>query len=381
MTRRTGLPPARVALTAVVTLATIVGLSACAPVHVSRTVPHVGVTQVPTLSTPSPKALAAPVIRVTKTCAQLVSPSELMTAIGVTPAAIAPPDALDSDTLTQDGALSCHWSDDVAGDFQQTSNHLQLYVLPDITTTNWSQANNALSQDGETKTTLISGDAYGGCYSVAATSTECNIDTLVGTTWISAEVESLTKSFTTSDGGLTHFAALINPIVVDAQSSGFVAEPRWSDPAATAVPADCDSTLPDAEIQSVTGATNIEAIGPDEAGQLGISSSLGVEANLGFFECDLASEDQQSGFYLEVLPGGGWAWSLTKAYDSSQPGYSTVPKLGSQADEFSSPDVGTTVNWVRGDNLLTLNVGLPTASQNAPDALTLATYVNTKIAG
>jgi hypothetical protein len=379
MKQRTGFISPRLLLAAAVGFAVFAALTACAPAVVPKTAPHPGPIKVS--STPTPKPLALPVIRVTKTCSQLVSASALTTAIGVAAAPITSPDAYDSEAFTQDGALTCDWSDNVANDAQLTSNHLVLWVLPDVSTANWTQAATLLASEISAKTTIINGSAYGSCSSFTATSTVCYVDTLVGTTWISVEVESLTKSFNSSDAALTHFAALINPIVAAAGAPGFITEPKWSDPAATTVPADCNSTLPDSEIESVTGATGVESIGADFAGQESIAGFWGVEANLGYIECDLASADQQSGFFLGVLPGGGWAWSLEQTAASSKPGYSTVPSLGSKAVEYVGDNDEVTIVWVRGDNLVTLNVGLPTASLNAGDALTLGTYVNTKIAG
>ena len=194
---------------------------------------------------PKPTPLAAPVTRVTQTCSQLVSASALTTSIGVSVPAVAPPAELDSDvTFAQDGALTCNWSDNLADDQLQTSNHLVVWVLPDVSTANWTSAVSAISDDGEAKTAIIGGDAYGWCNPAMPTGTVCEMDTRVGTTWLSFEVESLTKTFGTSDLGLTHFATLINPIITAAGAASFVKEPKWANPAAAATPTSCAAALP-----------------------------------------------------------------------------------------------------------------------------------------
>ena len=382
MKSRTGIASARGLLAIAAALAVVAGLSACAPAKVSKTPPHVGPSKVATPS-PTPTPLAAPTTRISRTCSQLVSASALATSVGVTVPVVTPPADPDSDIIfAQDGALTCTWSDDYAKDAMQTSNHLVVWVLPDVASANWTTAVKTLVDSGETKTTIIGGNAYGWCNPALPKGTICSIDTLVGTTWLSFEVESLTKTFANSNLGLSHFATLINPVVTAAGAAGFVSEPKWSDPAATATPATCAATLPSSEVETVTGATGIAPIGPDLSDQASLAEYLGAAANLDRVECDLASTDQQTGVFAVVVPGGGWDWSQVQAHDSAQPGYMTVPSLGTNAVEFS--DAGSDqeeIEWVRGDNLCSVDVSLTNHAKQASEALALATYVNNEIPG
>jgi hypothetical protein len=296
----------------------------------------------------------------------------------VTPTPEGPPDF----TFMQAGALTCNWSDNYAKDAQQGSNHLVAWVLPDVSPTDWSTAIATIAQIGETKTTLIDGTTYGWCNPASPKGTICNVDSLVGTTWLSFEVESLSKTFATSNLGLTHFAALLDPIITAAGSSSFVTEPKWTNPAATLTPTTCAGALPNSEITTVSGATGISAIGPDLSDQQSLAEFWGAAHGLGEVQCDLASSNQQSGFFANILPGGSWAWSNQLAYDSGQPAYAAVPSLGTQAAEYSdTAGDSVTIDWVRGGNLCSMNVALPNKSKQSSVALALATYINNEISG
>jgi hypothetical protein len=374
-------------ISAAAALATLLALSACAPAAHTATgagSPHAhagsghGSGSVPA---PKPTPLAAPVTRITKTCSQLVPASALTTSVGIAVPVVTPPADLESGvTFTQDGALTCNWSDNYPNDRMEASNHLVVWVLPDVPTASWTSATPILVESGEAKTSLIAGDAYGWCNPGASAGIICEVDTRVGTTWLSMEVESLSKPFTTSDAGLTHFAALINPMVAAAGNASFVTEPKWTNPAATATPTTCDAALPDSEINTVAAVTGVDSIGPDLSDQPSIAEFWGAETNIGEVDCYLASADQANAFFPMVVPGGSWAWARTLAADSSQPGYTAVPSLGTKAVEYTDEN-GTTLDWVRGGNLCRVSVTLTTPAKQAAVALTLATYMNTKIAG
>jgi hypothetical protein len=372
-------------ISAVAALATVLALSACAPAaHTGKsTHAHAGSGHSGSAPAPKPKPLAAPVSRVAQSCSQLVSASALATSVGVSVPVVTPPAYPDADiAFTQAGALTCNWSDNYAGDAQQTSNHLVLWVLPDVSSANWATAVTTIAEIGETKTTIVGGDAYGWCNPATPTGTICEVDTRVGTTWVSLEVESVSKTFATSDLGLTHFATLINPIVTAAGNASFVKEPKWTNPAATTTPTTCAATLPDSEIDSVAGVSGVDSIGPDLSDQESLAEYWGAAAGLGEVECDLASADQQNGFFTSIVPGGSWAWSYLTAQDSSQAGYTTVPSLGTQAVEYTnSNNDGLSIDWVRGGNLCSINVSLATPAKNAAVALALATDINGEISG
>jgi hypothetical protein len=367
-------------------MATALALSSCAPAQVSKTVHHVGATTLPAAPTPTPTPtpLAAPVSRVSQTCSQLVPTAALTAVIGSAPAMIT---TATSDfgylSFTQDGALACHWSDSPAKDQLQASNHVVAWVMPDVPTASFAQAATTLAQIGETKTTIIGGDAYGWCYLVNNNKgTFCSIDTLVGTTWLSFELESMTKAYATSNLGLTHFAALVNPIVTAAGSASFVTEPKWTDPTATTTPTNCDAALPDTKIDSIAGVTGVGSIGPDLSDQESLAAYWGVQTNIGEVDCDLASSNQQSAFFASIVPGGSWSWALQQATNSSNIGYATVPSLGNQAVTFTTSlnDKSVVIEWVRGDNFCEVTVSLPVAAKEPAVALALATYINNEIA-
>ncbi|MDQ1546532.1 MAG: hypothetical protein QOH69_1436 [Actinomycetota bacterium] len=371
-------------ISAVAALATVLALSACAPAVHKATggAPnaHAGSGH-GSGSVPAPKPLAAPVTRVTKTCAELVPAAALTTSVGIAVPVVTPPADLESDvTFTEDGALTCNWSDNYPNDRMLSSNHLVVWVLPDVPTASWNTATPTLVESGEAKTSLVAGDAYGWCNPGGSAGITCEVDTRVGTTWLSMEIESLSKPFTTSDAGLTHFAALINPMVAAAGNAGFVTEPRWKNPAATVTPTTCDAALPDSEIESAAGVTGVDSIGPDLFDQPSIAEFWGAETNIGEVACYLASGDQANAFFPMIVPGGSWAWALTQAADSAQPGYTTVPSLGTKAIEYTDEN-GTTLDWVRGGNLCRISVTLATPAKQAAVALVLATYMNTKIPG
>ena len=371
-------------ISAVAALATVLALSACAPAAHSGTATgtphaHAGSGHGGSVPAPKPTPLAAPVTRVTKSCSQLVSAAALTTSVGISVPFITPAATPDV-TFGEDGALTCNWSDNLPQDQMQASNHLVVWVLPDVPATNWATALTTITEIGETKTTTITGDAYGWCNPATPAGTICEVDTRVGTTWLSFEVESLSKTFASSSAGLTHFAALINPIVAAAGNASFVKEPKWVNPAATATPTTCDAALPTAELTSATGIAGFDSIGPDLSDQESLAEYWGAEANIGEVECDLASPDQQNGVFGSIVPGGSWAWSFTAAADSAQAGYATVPSLGSQAVEYSNANSGgLSIDWVRGGNLCNINVSLVNPAKQAAVALALATFINGEI--
>ena len=371
-------------VSAAAALVTVLALSACAPAaQLKARHPHAGsgAGSVGSVPTPKPTPLADPVSRIGTGCSGLESSAAITTAIGIGVPAVTPPtDLLTQVPFTQDGALTCNWSDNYSKDQLQASNHLVLWVLPDVPSASWTTAYPILVESGETKTSIITGDAYGWCNPGATSGTVCEIDTRVGTTWLSLEVESLSKSFATSDLGLAHFASLINPLVTAAGSATFVTEPKWNNPAATATPTTCDTALPDSTIDSIAGVSGVDSIGPDLSDQESIAEFWGAEANVGEVDCDLASADQANAFFVSIVPGGSWAWTLTTAADNSQSGYATFPSLGSKADTYTTQD-GTTIHWVRGGNLCSISVTLATPAKQAAVAQALATALNGKISG
>jgi hypothetical protein len=363
-------------ISAVAALATVLALSACAPAtHTGSPHAHVGGGPGGPVPAPKPTPLADPASRIKPGCSGLTSSAEITTAIGANLPGAANGLTLDSQIVyTQDGALACNWSDNQAGDATQTSNHLSVWVVPDLTDAQWAIYTPSLSDFAEAKTALLPGDAYEYCSADATVPGICEIDARVGTTWVRAEVESQTKKFATDAATLAHFVPLLTSIINKATAAGAVIEPRWTDPAAIASLTSCGSVFTTSQLASATGLSGFEEIvdGPDTQAL----TAWGVQVGTGQVGCDWFSGDQSAVIGAEILPSGGWAWSQVKQFASTQPDYAAAPTVGPDAITYTDQNSGgtTVIEWVSGHNLITTSVqtaGTPTHQRTV--ALALAT--------
>jgi hypothetical protein len=378
MTKARQHPKVGTIISAVAALATVLTLSACAPAA-----PHPGSTTHAhagsghgsgSVPKPKPTPLADPVSRIKPGCAGLASSADITTAIGVNAPVAATGLALgDQIVYTQDGALACNWSDNQAGDASQTSNHLSVWVVPDLTDAEWAIYSPSLADDAEAKTAALPGDAWEYCSADATQPGLCDVDARVGTTWVRAEVESQSKKFATDAATLAHFAPLLSSIINKVGAAGAVAEPRWSDPAAIPALTGCASIFTPAQMATATGATGFEDVvnGPDPQAL----SGWGVQVGTGEVGCDWFPGDQSAVVGAEILPSGGWAWSQVQQYASTQPGYAVVPNLGPDAVTYTDQGSGgtTVIEWDSGHNLITVTVQLTgTPAQQLAATMSLA---------
>jgi hypothetical protein len=357
--------PRRFVVVSLVATAALLALAACAPAtHIHRPGGHSGGAPGATASpsaTPKPVAVAPPQIRVPLTCEQIAPAAQVSSVLGA-PETLNSSDQAKGDTwkpfdlepyaYVQDGARVCNYSTASATDLT----FYRAYVMPDASLALWTPY---LAQQSAPSSFNIVPSPYGAnsnlnCeYSYHAL--DCDLEVLIGTTWVSLYGYSDEYPAGTVAVAATKFAPLFNTAVA-AVKAATIAEPLWSDPAATSVGVTSDYDAFDAALSTALGATvqnQSYEFGPtiEEA-----TDDALIPVHLNYYE-DSVNNDIVN---IQVLPQGSWAWSAINAAATSEPGYATVAGIGDKAISFGvtggdSPNELALV-VIKGHNLFTVEV-------------------------
>jgi hypothetical protein len=333
----------RLALVSLVALTALLTLGACAPAtHTQNAGGHPGGAHPGATSSPSPKptrhavAVAPPRIRVPLSCAQ-IAPATQVTSV------LSAPEVLDNTqsekgthwwpwdlepyASVQDGALVCNYETSDPSDLT----FYRAYVMPDAPSSLWAPFfANASTPSAFTVTPSPFGanstiDCEGSYHNL-----HCGLEMLIGTTWVSLYGYSDDGAVQTVAQAAARFQPLFST-AVNAVTSAAIAEPRWSDPAATAVNVGSDFTALDTALTAALGSavsTEEYQYGPDveEATDFAV-----IPVHLDYYQ-DYVGNDALN---IQVLPQGAWAWSAITAAAASEPGYATMSGLGDKAVSFT----------------------------------------------
>ena len=365
-------------LGAILSATVVVALSACtptAPTATSGATTGASSSAAP-VSTPTPTAvaLAPPKVRVPLTCDQ-VAPTALITAALGSNVVTHTNDAGDLTpyAYVQDGALYCSYDGTVA----KSETEFQLIVMPDITPKHWADYKTYL-KDGSTIASPFGANSYVDCESSPA-DLKCNLDMLIGTTWLSIEdfSDNVPSSMTVA-AALARFKPLLQTAVTAVQGAT-IAEPLWTDPDATAVNIS-DGLAFENVVKAASGVNyRTEVYNPDPIA-VGPQSEAMYPTGYQIF----GGGGGKFGISINVLPGGLWAVPAVMTAGSSLSGYTTVAGLGDQAFSFSETDkyepYEIQLFVVKGHNLVSVEVD--TSSKSAgTNVATVAKNVATGVLG
>ena len=385
---------------ALIAVCSLLLLSACAPATSGSTATlhtirphHGGSTPSPT---PTVAALAPPKVRIPVSCNQVAPTADLNSALDATvsPTPVVPYQ-LDSYEAIQDGALNCSWQGVETSTGPAAT--YSLYAMPDATAL-WQQyaANGGLGSVSY-PTTYLGVPAVGTCYSdvtVTPHSYGCTLDLLVGSIWLDVSAYSGTQ---VSPPTVAQAQAKFQPVfkaAISALQGVTVAEPAWSDPAASTINfTDSFGAVNQAGMAAAIGNTYaIEIDQPDFslAGAL-IAEYLPVNYRLslggGTGAGDTVTPANNFSLDVAVLPSGSWAYKRIVQAVSGDPGFASLSGFGTKAVIFTAgsnsidPDA-TTIVGIVGENLYSLTVTDPGAAGN-PNTVTMAKaaagYVVTEI--
>jgi hypothetical protein len=249
--------------------------------------------------------------------------------------------------VRQSGGIECEWSNGKAPtDEVQRADYVGIVVrvLPNAAD-DWSRYADYYS---------VQGGEELGCDTVDP-SGPCSIDSLFGDTWVQVAAWGLVAA----DGNAARAAAMqriVNAVrqSIETADANAVA---WSPPPGTIPIAAhrCDEFFSSADVASALGVTGELYLSGNDGG-VSLLSSAWYEANAQ--PCPWATPDGLGvGGGLRVLPGGEWAWNITRAHaDSANYRAIAIPGLapGDSAFTRCSPGGYCTVEMVVGHNWMEL---------------------------
>ncbi|HEY2643245.1 MAG TPA: hypothetical protein VGI56_05805 [Galbitalea sp.] len=342
--------------------AVVLGLSACAPATPTPTTTPTTAAAAPSVTpTPSAAALTPPSVRLPLTCDQVAPQAQLTSALGtpVQSGAEFVTSDLEPYAFQQDGALYCYFVATKAG----SETEYELLAMPDIAPARWA-ADKAALQEGVSQPSPFGANSYLNCES-SPKDLKCNLDMLIGTTWLSIQnfSDAVPTSLTLGQA-LARFKPLLQS-AVSAVQGATVAEPLWADPNASAVNIPADQVAFDKAISTSIGAKFSTQVYAPDIDAIGTESEAEYPVAFQFFGGAAGNDTVTIG----VLPQGGWAWSDIQSKASSLAGYASIAGIGDQAFSYSDPTPDEMYKSVivatKGDNLFTIVVDTNVASSGA----------------
>jgi hypothetical protein len=277
------------------------------------------------------------------------------------------PSDLEPYAWVQDGALVCDFGRTTGTD----STTYEADIMPDATQALWSPY---FAQQTAPSAFNITPSPYGpnsnlNCESIYNYA-ECDLDMLVGTTWITLQgYANVPSDLTVAQAG-AKFEPLFSA-TVNAVKNVTISEPAWTDPGATAVNVSSDYTSLDTALSTALGlpvTTQEYEYGPTIEEP---TDDLYIPVHLDYYQDDTTAAE----INIKVLPGGAWAWSAITAAAATEPNYATVTGIGDKAISYSvtgqQNPLESVVEVIKGHNLYSVEVDTaPPAS--TPSVLTIA---------
>ncbi|MEQ1737249.1 MAG: hypothetical protein ABL886_12695, partial [Rhodoglobus sp.] len=194
------------------------------------------------------------------------------------------------------GGLACEWNNGQPNDLYPGGTNpayigVQVLVLP-----------NAGSQWARFEAYYSGSGAVGMSCATHLTPTYCELNQLVGTSWVQATISGASEAT----------AAALGAEAVAAVSAAGPGAAPWAPPAGTlALPATCEGLVATATVQSALGVSTTLVASTDGGGW---SLWAGARENWGGPRCNWLYEFSDSGVgFLASLPGGAWAWNEVRS--------------------------------------------------------------------
>lgn len=382
----------RVALIAAISTVAVLTLGACAPAQITLPggsgtgSPSTSASTAPTATpTPTAVAVAPPEVRVPLTCEQIAPAAQVTSVLGA-PESLNTTDQtkgdpwlvsdLDPYAYVQDGARVCNYSTPAAADLT----FYRAYIMPDASLSLWnpyfaqldvpSKFNIQPSPFGAKSVLTCEND-----YHIF----DCDLEMLVGSTWISLYGYSDEYPAGTIAATKAKFLPLFTT-AVNAVKAATIAEPAWTDPAATTVNITSDpASIRPALHASIGHPATFEETGYGPAIQEATDDAL-IPVHYDWFNGGVTNYD----LTVEVLPGGSWAWAAISAAASAKPNYTAITGLGDEAFSYKVVGGANPYEYAivvsKGHNLFSVEVDTASAA-HAAGALTTAMKAATGIAG
>ena len=380
--------PRRFVLVSLVAVAALLALAACAPAaHIPGSGGHA--TAAPG-SSPSPSATAKPVavappkIRVPLTCEQLAPAAQVTSVLGA-PETLNTTDQLKGEpwqpfdlepyAWVQDGARVCNYSTASTSDLT----FYRAYVMPDASLALWTPY---LTQLSAPSSFNVVPSPYGANSNLNCEygyhTLDCDLEILVGSTWVSLYGFSDEYPASTVAAAAAKFAPLFNTAVA-AVKAATIAEPLWTDPAATTVGLSSDVDSLDAELSTALGSA-VSNQSYDYGPAIAESTDDAViPVHLGYYQDGVGNY----ALNIQVLPQGAWAWSAITTAAASEPALTTLSGLGDKAISFNVTGglnpYESVIVVAKGHNLFSVEVDTADAPSGA-GTLTIAKNAATLIA-
>ena len=370
--------PRRFVLLSLVAATALLALSACAPAaHVRGHGGHATGTPSATPSaTPTPVAVAPPKIRVPLTCEQIAPAAKVTSVLGA-PETLNTTDQakgqawqpfdLEPYAWVQDGARVCNYSTAAPSDLT----FFRAYVMPDASLALWTPF---LAQQSAPSSFNIVPSPYGANSNLNCEygyhTLDCDLEILIGSTWVSLYGFSDEYPASTVAAAAAKFAPLFATAVA-AVKTATIAEPLWTDPAATTVSVGSDVDSLDTALSAAVGSP-VSNQSYDFGPTIGEATDDAViPVHLGYYQDGVGNY----ALNIQVLPQGSWTWSAITAAAASEPGLATVSGLGDKAISFNVTGGATPYESVvvvsKGHNVFSVEVDTADVP-SGPGAVTVA---------
>ncbi|MDQ1546531.1 MAG: hypothetical protein QOH69_1435 [Actinomycetota bacterium] len=381
--------PRRLVLLSLVAATALLALTACAP---ASHLPGHGVHRTSTpgsTASPSPTAVAVapPKVRIPLTCEQIAPAAQVTSVLGA-PETLNTTDQLKGQAWqpfdlepyawVQDGARVCNYSTASPSDLT----FFRAYVMPDASLALWTPF---LAQQSAPSSFNIVPSPYGANSNLNCEygyhTLDCDLEILIGSTWLSLYGFSDEYPASTVAAAAAKFAPLFSTAVA-AVKTATIAEPLWTDPAASTVGLSSDVDSLDAALTTALGSP-VSNQSYDYGPTIGESTDAAViPVHLGYYQDGVGNY----ALNIQVLPQGDWAWSAIAAAAASEPGLATVTGLGDKAISFNVTGGPTPYESViivsKGHNVFSIEVDtgdVPSGPGTSTIAKKAATLIASKI--
>jgi hypothetical protein len=371
----------RIRLALVLAAAASVALAGCAPAVIAPTsTPSSAPTSTPT-PTPPPPAIdvTAPVAQISTPCSGLITPALLLDWQGPgttlqTPATVAVGDLADptvripvSDYVRAAGGLDCLWS---AGpyDHYSTSNAAPSYLEVTV------QFNATAEYNENAESLGASGGRAGEC-DVDDPGSICQLDDLVGGTWI----EIYSRHAVGTGAGGNGIEGIEKAVLAALSAAGAPSGVPATQAGTTALGAECTDFATTAAVQAALGTSAaVTATTPSETQSFG--SALKTQL---WLPSEDAMKNRPCSFMTGVktqariswIPGGAWAWNENKTQTLAEAPLQNLQLTGEGPNDSASlrcaaANASCTVDLVLGGNWIEVTVPTTSNAANKMDAVT-----------
>ena len=330
----------RIAGTAFIALMVALGLTACAPAVTPTATPSAGPSSGASAAapTPTPTTLADPVVRLSVGCDDLLSTSAVDTAVGDNAVVLqldqdAAPTTIYTIAARQNGTLQCAWGGKTQTDGGYDDG-INLSVAVDAADAYAHYVPIFESQYGGTPVVNTSGDKSEYTCSGGNNHFLCGGNVLVGTNWVSIELQNSYKGGASVAVAKTRMQQTMSSVAT--RLAGVSVLPAWAAPVASVSPFCSDAADTTATVRKVFSAPTMTIV--DLTGQLGpTDASVTNSPANAIVSCNWRGKVGDDYLSVDELPNGAWALPELVASPPLLEGvgtYAPVTMVGADATLF-----------------------------------------------